>query len=228
MRLPATEQLRARGVVARDGLFRGSRLRGAVRRNLFELQHHKCCYCECRIDRSYSDVEHFRPLSRYWWLAYAWENLLLACKFCNQTAKRDHFELMPGCLPLQPEQLPPGGERSKLLDPARVEDDLTDHIRYVHHPILGRWVPVPRNGSERGRYTIAVLRLGQDRALDQQREDEEVAVRCLTRWRTAVRRADVQRQRELWDKASALVAVDKRFLAMKRAILADILETPRP
>lgn len=64
-----------------------------VKSFLYESQHRKCCYCERNRDQKELDVEHFRPKSQvkeaknhsgYWWLAYNWENLLLACKMCNQ------------------------------------------------------------------------------------------------------------------------------------------------
>src|SRR5437762_10845774 len=54
----------------------------------------KCAYCETptRVV-AYGDVEHFRPKSIYWWLAYSYENYLAACGACNQEYKKDHFEL---------------------------------------------------------------------------------------------------------------------------------------
>lgn len=70
---------------------------------LHKSQYGKCCYCERRRDQSReSDVEHFRPKSQvegipehkgYWWLAYEWENLLIACKNCNESYKKAHFPL---------------------------------------------------------------------------------------------------------------------------------------
>lgn len=69
---------------------------------LYESQHRKCCYCERNRDKKEFDVEHFRPKGKvkeaekthpgYWWLAYDWENLLIACKTCNQK-KSTHFPL---------------------------------------------------------------------------------------------------------------------------------------
>ncbi len=54
----------------------------------------KCAYCESptRVI-SYGDVEHFRPKSIYWWLAYSYENYLPSCTSCNQEYKKDFFEL---------------------------------------------------------------------------------------------------------------------------------------
>jgi uncharacterized protein (TIGR02646 family) len=56
----------------------------------------KCAYCESPASVvSFGDVEHFRPKSKYWWLAYCYENYLPACIICNQKFKQDYFELHP-------------------------------------------------------------------------------------------------------------------------------------
>lgn len=64
----------------------------SVRQLLHSIQHGKCCYCEGYIDVKYSQVEHFRPKTHYYWLAYDWSNLLFACGDCN-LAKGDSFPL---------------------------------------------------------------------------------------------------------------------------------------
>jgi len=54
----------------------------------------KCAYCEAPTSLvAHGDVEHFRPKSRYWWLAYCYDNYLFACQLCNQSFKKDHFPL---------------------------------------------------------------------------------------------------------------------------------------
>lgn len=54
----------------------------------------KCAYCETptRVV-AYGDVEHFRPKSIYWWLAYSYDNYLPSCGACNQEYKKDLFHL---------------------------------------------------------------------------------------------------------------------------------------
>lgn len=52
----------------------------------------KCAYCESPTDSvAHGDVEHYRPKSKYWWLAYCYENYLYACQICNQVHKGDEF-----------------------------------------------------------------------------------------------------------------------------------------
>lgn len=52
----------------------------------------KCAYCEALTSTvAHGDVEHFRPKSKYWWLAYCYDNYLFSCQICNQTYKGDEF-----------------------------------------------------------------------------------------------------------------------------------------
>ena len=62
-----------------------------LKRVLVHSHRGKCC-CEQKIQVD-GDVEHFRPKSHYYWLAYDWTNLLWACSPCNSRYKRTHFPL---------------------------------------------------------------------------------------------------------------------------------------
>ncbi|NJO69696.1 MAG: hypothetical protein HC830_10780 [Bacteroidetes bacterium] len=54
----------------------------------------KCAYCEANTQVvAHGDVEHYRPKSIYWWLAYTYDNYLYACQICNQTYKSDNFPI---------------------------------------------------------------------------------------------------------------------------------------
>jgi uncharacterized protein (TIGR02646 family) len=54
----------------------------------------KCAYCEANTDVvAHGDVEHYRPKSNYWWLAYTYDNYLYACQICNQTYKSNNFPI---------------------------------------------------------------------------------------------------------------------------------------
>jgi len=55
----------------------------------------KCAYCESKfLTVGFGDVEHYRPKSIYWWLAYVYLNYLVSCSICNQKYKRDKFEFV--------------------------------------------------------------------------------------------------------------------------------------
>lgn len=54
--------------------------------------HNKCAYCEAPTSVvAFGDVEHFRPKSKYWWLAYCYDNFLVSCQLCNQKFKGAKF-----------------------------------------------------------------------------------------------------------------------------------------
>ena len=56
--------------------------------------HNKCAYCEAPTAQvAYGDVEHYRPKSKYWWLAYCYENYLVSCTLCNRSFKSDKFPI---------------------------------------------------------------------------------------------------------------------------------------
>ncbi len=61
----------------------------------------KCAYCESpAASVAHCDVEHFRPKSVYWWLAYVYDNYAFSCQICNQAPyKLDKFPLAKGGKP---------------------------------------------------------------------------------------------------------------------------------
>lgn len=54
------------------------------------IYNNKCAYCEQYIEEFH--VEHYRPKSTYYWLAFSWDNLLLVCPKCN-TKKLHKFPI---------------------------------------------------------------------------------------------------------------------------------------
>jgi hypothetical protein len=154
--------------------------------------HEKCAYCEGKHSDGYpSDVEHYRPKkgvteSRqcinhpgYFWLAYEWYNLLLACRHCNSR----HSEVRgserishPGKLNefrVEGSRIPcPSGnpatwrkeleaEKPLLLNPYL--DNPAEHIAFDDNG-------VPYAKSARGRETIEVCHLNREH-LNQHRRD---------------------------------------------------------
>ena len=73
--------------------------------------HGKCAYCEGTSETvAHGDVEHFRPKSKYWWLAFCYDNYLHSCQICNQTHKSDNFPAAPMLTaPVMPAAKPPPG-----------------------------------------------------------------------------------------------------------------------
>jgi hypothetical protein len=74
-----------------------SKFWGAAKAQLIAESSDKCAYCETNFRTvSFGDVEHYRPKSLYWWLAYCLENYLASCQICNQAMKRDAFPRQSG------------------------------------------------------------------------------------------------------------------------------------
>ncbi|MCA9699073.1 MAG: hypothetical protein KC431_16240, partial [Myxococcales bacterium] len=113
-------------------------------------------------------VEHFRPKAAvrqdvmsdierpgYYWLAYDWANLYLACRPCNQEYKGIYFPLAdPAARWRRPGDELPGGkpEGALLIDPA---ENPEEHIDFDGPEIR------PLKGSIRGGKTISVLELAR-------------------------------------------------------------------
>lgn len=140
-----------------------------VKRALSGAQHGKCAFCETINPSSHGVVEHFRPKDgwrqnrgdalqkpQYFWLAYAWENLLFACDVCNDRAHKEN--LFPIANPehrATPDSPDPAMEEPLLIDPYGPHDP-EDHIGWNSD------VPVAKDDSPCGRATIEVLGLDRD------------------------------------------------------------------
>jgi hypothetical protein len=135
-----------------------------VKDALIKAQHDKCFLCESKITHiSHGDVEHFRPKAAYrqsandtlhtgyYWLAYEWSNLFLACQLCNQVFKKNLFPLSNPTARATSHKKSLNKEKPLYLDPS------VDHPE--QHISFRREVPFPINGSERGKATITDLGL---------------------------------------------------------------------
>jgi len=85
----------------RNGDYQKINFKKNIQKSLRRVYKNKCAYCEERISYSQSknikekkghSIEHYRPKSKYYWLAYSWDNLLWCCEECNQN-KDDEFEI---------------------------------------------------------------------------------------------------------------------------------------
>ena len=137
--------------------------RKAVKDILLNMHHDKCCYCESKITTSaYLHVEHFRPkaafrqghagkdeIPGYYWLAYCWRNLLLACFDCNSTYKGAIFPLANPTRRARSHNDDISRERRLFVNPA--EENPRRHIRFQAD------LPVAR--TRKGRHTIEGLGL---------------------------------------------------------------------
>lgn len=76
---------------------------GVVKDQLLEETSRKCAYCESPTAVvAYGDVEHYRPKSKYWWLAYNYDNYLVSCTICNQKYKKAKFPVLTSMMNAPP------------------------------------------------------------------------------------------------------------------------------
>jgi uncharacterized protein (TIGR02646 family) len=177
-----------------------------AREPLHAAQYRKCCWCEQAVLATYNDVEHYRPKSYYWWLSWTWENLLFACARCNRSHKGKAFPLEDGSRRLVAEQAPPGDERPLLIDPGNEDPGL--YIRFAK--VGGHWIPVPRDGSQRGLITIELLGLDRMELLDLYDDHAAYLTHIVERTEPEERDAQIR----------ALTDASRPFSALARAVLA--------
>ena len=86
----------------------------------------------------------------YWWLAYSWENLLIACKTCNQKYKKSKFPLKHGSERAYGENSDLGKEDPILINP--LEEDPEEFIEY---DLSAKLMAKAVGKCERGRRMVA-------------------------------------------------------------------------
>lgn len=153
------------------------------RDRLTQIQHGKCAYCEKKIDKG--AIEHYRPKGAvvtsedngvylqpgYYWLAYSWWNMVLACTDCNsQDFKGNKFPILND-----------EGERCRshleeiahelpvLIDV--VEEDPRIYIKYEDE------YAIAVDDNERGMRTINIFGLNTRNALIEERRDKLSSIR---------------------------------------------------
>lgn len=135
-----------------------------VKGALYAMQGSVCCYCS-REMHSDATVEHFRPRSRYWWLAYSFSNYYLACEHCNRKLKKDEFPLVGQAFPcVYEEREILADEPRALLDPGTdAIDDWIDFNEVEKDKLRVTISPnCPPERRHRVEHTISRFQLNRD------------------------------------------------------------------
>jgi len=151
-----------------------------------------------------------KPVSEtgYWWLAYDWDNYILACTICNQQWKRAIFPIK------EPRAAAPTRgdvETTFILHPFRGPAP-RDHLEYGS---LGEISP--RNNSDFGRETIRTL--GLDRP--SLREQRRAVASKIHKKIDGLAGASVARRRELLEDIQLEGGLEQAFCGMVRAIFGQ-------
>ncbi len=126
---------------------------------LVDAQNGKCAYCEIQINDD-EDVEHFRPVNLYWWLAWTWENHFAVCGSCSHQKgpgfplADDARRLLARGLPALPDGLY-GDESPRWVDPAIEDPRQFIGFRLFDRGAGLRWEAIGLDGDDgRGESTI--------------------------------------------------------------------------
>ena len=158
----------------------------------------KCCYCETALDAN-SEVEHWRPKSHYYWLAYSWDNLFLSCGFCNKK-KGNAFPLDDPDARAMHHGMSISDERPGILKPDG-DQDPKSHMKFKGDR--------PEGLTPLGRRTIELLGLDSPKHTGRLR-----------------RLAEVRLEREVCTRFTNSTDPDERLLAQKARGLVE--EAMRP
>jgi hypothetical protein len=147
-----------------------------VKAALDSIYNQKCAFCENKPVGSPAQVEHYRPKNGvkdlvhtgYYWLAYEWSNLLLACGNCNST-KGTNFPIIntPNRV-VTPSLLPSGAINEvnnfinnsplNLEAPVLINPELDDPNKHLAYLPSGRITHL----STRGDVSIEKYNLNRD------------------------------------------------------------------
>ncbi len=193
-----------------------------VKQSLRTAQHDKCCFCESKITHiSWGDIEHFRPkkgyrqrlndlLTRpgYYWLAYAWSNLLFCCQLCNQPHKRNLFPLRRGSTRAVSHHVPLGNERPQFVDPTVEDPGLLIGFREEY--------PFAVGNNQRGKATIRGLGLERPELTEKRRthlKSIKQLIDCRSLLIQDVKAAATRHS--LPEKAATILKIDALFQEMQ-------------
>jgi len=134
-----------------------------VKTGLEQIYHKKCAYCEKDVGDSFYHIEHYRPKTVYYWLAYSWDNLLLCCDKCN-VYKKIHFKIDGEKASYAPEDLTHihnlgircrETEKPKLIHPE--QEDVEDRLQFDKSGKIC-------SDDERVKYTIRICQIDRPSA----------------------------------------------------------------
>jgi uncharacterized protein (TIGR02646 family) len=126
------------------------------------LYHGKCAYCETKTDKL--SIDHYRPISKYWWLKNNWSNLLPVCDECKKV-KGDKFPIMGERKEFQSEGLEDNNANSEYLLSEKPQiihpevDTSENHFYFDENGII-------YGNTEKGKKNINILSLNRQILLD--------------------------------------------------------------
>ncbi len=140
-----------------------------VKSALKELYKNKCAFCEQRVEQGH--IEHYRPKTIYYWLAFSWDNLIFACSLCNEN-KGKNFEIENTQVTFQnsDENIKhihtSSSSYDKLEQPKMVNPEVTDPSGKIKFDKRG----FVESDDERFAYTIKICQIDRADLNDERRK----------------------------------------------------------
>jgi len=145
----------------------GSHSNEDIKKALKIIYNNKCAYCGCDVENIHQ-VEHYRPSSKYYWLALDWQNLLLVCSECNsnKSDKFPTFEVhLDNFISLENSSVLDSIEVPQIINPEQETDEnLEKHFTY--NLKTGEIV----SETTRGKSTINTCKLNREDLCKRRRE----------------------------------------------------------
>jgi uncharacterized protein (TIGR02646 family) len=192
----------------------------SVKEALIKAQHDKCFLCESKITHiAYGDVEHFRPKAGYrqgagddlhkpgyYWLAYEWSNLFLACQICNQVFKKNLFPLSNPTARVTSHKYRVSREKPLFIDPST--DDPEQLISFRCE------IPFPLNNHPKAKATIEGLGLKRPK-LNERRLEHYDRLKLL--YQIAYKLPPIKESGEARDLLDKAIQDDAEYASMARS-----------
>jgi len=186
----------------------------SVKKALFNMQHGKCCFCECKTKAvgflASGDVEHFRPKagyqqttadilseSGYYWLTYQWDNLLLSCEECNRLFKKNLFPLLDNTRRTKNHLNNINDETPLFINPTQENPE-----QYIG---FNEYVPYAIDDNIYGKTTLNLLGLKRSNLENERKAVFEQLKTQLTIIKKAAKNPDNQDWQELANEAKQLI-----------------------
>jgi uncharacterized protein (TIGR02646 family) len=188
--------------VNKDG-FNSLYKRDDIKNGLINIYKNKCAFCEQRVEQYH--IEHYRPKKIYYWLAFSWDNLILACATCNQN-KGTNFELSGIKAEFQNNE-----DNIKSINNLSASYDLIEQPKMVNPEITDPLdlIKFTQNGmiysdDDRFTYTIKTCQIDRSDLNDERRK-------LLDIYKRDVQSALIEND-DLDKQEHAIVTITKKFL----------------
>lgn len=210
---------------------------------LLDEFHYKCAFCDRSLRAQIKgDVEHIRPKSGvrdmrgtrvmrrtdstrrhpgYWWLAYEWKNLVVACRDCNSAHKLERF-------PVERDYYAECEGEADVALLVHHHEDKDDPIdNFLVNTATGDLILVTTKGT----YTVDLFDLNRETMRDERmqalRGVEQNLTTALDRTKIDnVRQASLHALREVEEGVAALSYFCKKYLdeclAQARAVISSV------